>query len=244
MDRWVNDHTRAGAFVGGSVGTVDVDFDSQDIDVDGLYGGVYLRRITGRWVVDLTVTGGILEHDSERRVANNTVVGGLQNATATYDGAFISPELALSTTLYRGTVSIVPRVSVRYGGLYLDGYTETGAADALTIGSRDVHILQARAELAFPHVSQASDGGVLRLSSRVGVEGRWQIGDEMVNGTLLGQAISFNPGGQDDVFGVFAGLTASHTSQNGVTVYARVEGGSEFGETKYVTGQAGVKIRW
>ena len=244
-DRWVNDHTRVGVFAGGSKGTVDVEFDSQDVDVDGLYAGVYLRRITGRWTLDLTVTGGILEHDSERRLVNNLVAGGLQHAKATYDGAFVSPELAVSTTLYRGAVSIVPRVSLRYGGLYLDGYTETGAADALTVGSRDVHILQARAELAFPHESRTSDG-LLRVALRAGVEGRWHLGDETVNGTLLGQAITFDPGGRDETFGVYAGFSASLTSSNGVTLYARVEGGAEddSDETLYATGRAGVKIRW
>ena len=236
--------TRLGVFFGGSTGNVEADFNSQETDVDSLFGGFYASMLKGNTAIDFALTVGYSDYDRERRVANNQAATGLETARANYDGWFVSPELTLTRPLWSGAQRFEKSLTLRYSGLFLDGFTENGTAAPLSINDRDVHVLQARTKLTMPVVHEGVDGSSNRSAFFIGLEGRAQVGDEDVTGTLLAQNITFNPGGDDAVAGAFAGLEFERTSAGGTTFFASVEGQVETGGGRQASGKAGVKFRF
>ncbi len=236
--------TRAGFFLGGAWGEIEADFNSQDTDVESLFGGAYARWLRGSTMVDLALTVGYSDYDRTRRVANNLVAGGLQTARADYDGWFISPELTLTRPLWQGERRFEKSLTLRYAGLFLDGFTETGAAAPLTLSDRDIHLLQARTQLTMPNERTNADGSKRRDAFYIGVEGRTNVGDEDISGVLLAQNITFDPGGDQTVGALFAGLEFERTSASGTTFFASVEGQVETGGGRQASGKAGIKFRF
>jgi len=66
------------------------------------------------------------------------------------------------------------------------------------------------------------NGGVASFSPRVGIEGRTSHGHN-VSAVLLGQAISFDPGGENDEVTGLAGVTVSVDVAGGVSAFADAE---------------------
>ncbi len=216
IDGWVMPGVRIGAFGGASQADLDVDFNSQDIEADSAFGGAYASFVQNGFFAHLMVTAGRTDYDSKRRVANNLVATGIETATASYDGTFISPELTVGTSVSLGGVALEPSARGRYANLSLGGYSETGASDNLTVHGRDVSLWLGRLQLAMPISSEAGT-----LSPRVGVEA-WSSNNDNVSAVLLGQAISFNPGGDDHEVTAFLGVTA--TASLGYGAMAFVDG--------------------
>lgn len=80
---------------------------------------------------------------------------------------------------------------------------------------------------------------------KVGIEGRTNVGDDAFGAVLLGQQISFVPGGTDSVVSFFGGTSISFTLPNDrVQFYAGADGGLENDGSSYVAGRAGAKIRF
>lgn len=146
------------------------------------------------------------------------MAGGLQSATASFDGDFISPEIGFGTNFQIAGVTIQPSARIRYARASLDGFTETGSAANLTVSDRDIELWQCRVQVAFPITT-----GNLRLSPRIGVEGSTSD-DDTITGTLLGQAVAFNAGGDDnEVSGLFLGASASAGITDSVFALVDVE---------------------
>ena len=216
IDGWLMPGVRVGAFGGGSQAELEVDFNSQDLDADSYFGGAYASLIQNGFFAHLMLTAGETEYDSTRRVANNLAPGGIELARASYDGTFISPELTVGTTMSFGGFALEPSARVRYAHLSVDGYAETGASDNFSVGSRDVELWLGRLQLAMPITS-----AVGTLSPRIGVEA-WSSDDDTISAVLLGQAISFSPGGDDDEVTGFVGATA--TTNLGPNASAFIDG--------------------
>ena len=78
-----------------------------------------------------TVNGGnatAINSGSTRGIANSTVASGFETATASYGGWFVSPEVTYGYRIPLKDFLVTPRVSVRYVGGSLDGYSESGSA--------------------------------------------------------------------------------------------------------------------
>ncbi len=241
LDGNVAQDTRAGFFLGASTGQLDVKFGSQDEDVDSAFGGLYLGYATGPWAVDLVVTGGWSTYDLNRTVANNTVPGGLETASADYDGYFIAPELAISHVTDVNGHDVIPSVRLGYAGTHLDGYTETGSAGAITVDDRDVQLLTGRFQVAVP-VRIPPYADTVRFEPYFGVEGRTRLDNSGVDAVLLGQTISFDPGGEDTIGAVLAGFELTALVDDGISVFGRVEGAVESNNGRTIGGQAGLEI--
>ncbi len=199
FDRKGGGDTTLGLFVGLSRSELEVDYNAQDIETTSYFGGIY-----GRYGDNLgfAITGGITGHDSDRHVANNLVAGGIETAKTDYDGYFVAPEVTFSMdAIAFGSIKVKPSIRARYTYFNIDGYAENGTASNLTVEDRDGHTLDGRLQLAFPIRSEPG----LNFELRAGVDGRVSNGDRDVDATLLGQALSFDPGGEESSFSVFIG---------------------------------------
>ena len=229
---------RLGLFAGLSAGHVDTEFAAQDIDIDSYFAGVYGRHEADGWWLDFAVTGGVLEHDTERLVANNLVPGGIERADGDYDGYFISPEMTVGT---RGNFlghTVKPSFRARYVGAWFEDYTETGTAAPLSVDDREVHTLEGRLQLGF----MLTEGPAHGFELRIGVDGRVFLGDENVDATLFAQTLSFDPGGHDESLSGFIGGHFYDQVTESIQIFA----GAEFGTGTEVDfradAQAGVRI--
>ncbi|MCY6382205.1 autotransporter outer membrane beta-barrel domain-containing protein [Hoeflea prorocentri] len=220
-------NTRFGAFLGGALTDFDIRFDTQDVDAGSVFGGLYVRHGWDESWIKLIVAGGWADHDVRRVVANNTAAGGLETATASYDGYFIIPSVTLGTQVH-GVVPdhvLVPSVRVNYAGMFLDGYTESGVTSPLTISDRDVHLLGTRAQIALPYVRHTPDGARIRFVTRIGVDGSFNLGGDGVTGSVSGLPLSFDANFRDNIVSGFGGLGITRTSGDGVFSFtANAEG--------------------
>lgn len=223
FDTMVAPETRMGVFGGMSFADVDTGVVGQELSANSFFGGVYLGHEMGRYILDASLTAGWTDFDSERRVANNAIVGGVETARASYDGAFISPSLTLGTDFSVGSGTLTPSMRVRYAGLFLDSYTETGSAANLTVGDRAIHIFEAGAELAYALAPLDTSAGAFHQSFSVGVDGTFVEGDA-VSATVVGQALSFNAETKDTMRG-FLGYGADLAMTQSASLTLSAEAG-------------------
>jgi hypothetical protein len=133
-------------------------------------------------------------------------------------------------------------LTLSYAGLFLDGYTETGTTNPLTLNDRDVHVASARATLALPFERVEADGALTTVRLIGGVQARTQFGDDGVSGTLLGQAVSTTLSDDDASFGGFVGLAAEYQTTSGLTAYANAEALLETNSAYQLSATAGLRI--
>ena len=238
------DGFRAGAFAGGSWGRQDVQYNTQTIDVASGFGGLYARKASRAYWVQAMVTGGYMHNDSERRVA---AAGGLQVHAADYGGGFVSPALSAGARLAQTGPdhALWGSVRVHYGGLFLDGYTESGAANPLTVRSRALHILGARAQVSSPNTFRTSDGALVTVEGRMGVDVLVDIGGSRVNTVIGGTPFSFNAAFDDQQVSGFLGAPIKGTSADGhAFVHAAAEVHVTDDGSHEVRGQVSAGVRF
>jgi hypothetical protein len=235
---------RAGLFIGGAAGASVIDAQAGKTTQDSFFGGAYTSTQVGRGFVDLAFIAGYSSFDRERRIANNFVPGGIETAKADYHGWFVSPEVRFTRPLPLGALPLEASLTLRYAGLFLDGFAESGVtAGAMTVDGKDIHLGIARAALSLPLTRSYSDGAVARWVLTGGVEGRTQFGGESFSGTLQGQSIAFSAGGRDTV-GLYGAWRAELASPLGHTVFAAVEGLAEQDGSYQLSGKAGFRVQY
>ncbi|MEM6463249.1 MAG: autotransporter outer membrane beta-barrel domain-containing protein, partial [Pseudomonadota bacterium] len=209
---FASDERMYGAFLGGSYSRLETDFDTQEIDASSFYGGLYAGTRSGALWIDGALVFGYSDFNSDRTVANNTVPGGLETATADYDGYFISPSLTLGRSVGERT-----EISVggHYAGLFLDGYTETGSAANLTVASRDVHVAAIRAKARYLAHQKQMDSGLFSLETWAGIDGVFNFGDDVAASVVAGPFDAFEATFTDSAAIGFAGVGINHKPTNG-----------------------------
>ncbi len=238
-----SDNTRVGFFVGGSGSKIEVDFGSQDTEIGSIFGGLYVAHQAGDIAIDAAVTVGLADYDQRRFMNDNTVAGGVDTANADYYGIFVSPEITVSSSLaVTNWMAVKPSLTLRYAGLFLDGYTEKDSKANLTVDDRDVHVISARAQVAVPVHMSMDYNGRLTTEFRIGAEGRATVSEDKVRATILGQNLNFAPGGDDEVLTGFAGAAFTYVMISGTRLYGNIEAGYGTDEAAHVTGRAGVKV--
>ena len=121
--------------------------------------------------LDFALYGGGMSNSSTRTVANNLAPDGLESATASYGGWFVSPELIYGLRIPMMDFVMTPRASVRYVGGVLDGYTEAGSAQDLTVSSRSIDDVEERLEIELSRVAPVTFGGTLKTTVNFGMIG-------------------------------------------------------------------------
>ena len=148
----------------------------------------------------MSVMGGWTSTEQQREIANNLAPGGVETASAEYDGYFIAPELFASMEAGNG---FAVSGKLRYTGYFLDGFSEQGSSGAVTVDSRDMHLLNGRLQLDTRHESTLSDGSENVINFYVGVEGQSNLGSDDDQRCVAGAANCVRPEcGRRRVFGI------------------------------------------
>ncbi len=197
-----------GVFGGYGVSNLDLEFGAGDVEVDSAFGGAYWKISTGTFNVNLAIVAGSADQDTTRNVSG-------VNARGESDGWFFSPSITVAAPMEFYAQPVIFSARVSYAGLFLDGYTETGVANPLTVGDRDVHILNTRAQVNVPYTMAGKDGSGSRLDLRAGVDAQFDAGSDKAALVVGGTPFSFSTQLDDQVAG-FIGTTISVTSASGM----------------------------
>ncbi|MCR9138499.1 MAG: autotransporter outer membrane beta-barrel domain-containing protein, partial [Alphaproteobacteria bacterium] len=219
---FASDERLYGVFAGGAYTQQETEYDTQEIDAASVFGGAYAGTRAGAYWVRGGLMGGYTEFSSDRTVANNTVAGGLQTASADYGATFISP----SVTVGRG---IGERTEVSLGGhyaaLFVDGYSESGSAADLTVASRTVQVAAMRAKASYLAHQKQTQSGQISVETWAGADGVFNLGDDVDASVAAGAFETFSASFFDTAVMGFAGLGVNHRSANGKwSLNASVEG--------------------
>lgn len=235
---------RLGVFFGAGEGRFNVDLGSQSIDSNYIYGGVYGLFEWISHFLDWSVQVGRSGNDSQRLVANNMVAGGLETATASYDGWYVTPEIAYGVRLpVNANMTLTPTARVRYLAGDFDAYNETGSAQTLSVGKRNLQNLEERFELALT-LYEPMSAGIVKTTATIGALAQQRIGDKSIGTVLIGQDLVFATPGENSVFGGYAGLGFDYRVTSSANIYGGVEATIADDKSRTGTARGGVRVRF
>jgi hypothetical protein len=224
LDTPFGSNLRLGAFVGAGDGRLGVDLNTQTVDTDYVFGGGY-GRLDWTWqFLDFAVSAGHTANASTRTIADNLSPTGLDTATASYGGWYVSPELGYGVRLPLGaSMLLIPIGRLRYLGASLDGYTETGTPANLSVPRRNVSDFEQSFELDLQSITETRFG-VVKTTVKAGVLGLERLGDTTVNTVLIGQNLAFATPGPNISGGGFVGLDLDYRLTKTFSLFAGGEG--------------------
>ena len=226
----LGDKSSYGVFGGYAKSKIDIEFGAGDVDTRSVFGGAYWKMDMGTYRVQLALVAGSADQDTTRNVDG-------VNARGETDGWFFSPSATLTAPIEGLSFPLIASGRVSYAALFLDGYTETGVANPLTVGDRDVGVFSTRAQLTLPQVFDNKDGSTTRIDWRAGIDAQFDVGSDNVSLTVGGTPLSFSADLDNQAAG-FIGSTVTYTSQNGLySLSASGEIQSTFGGGYKAVGQ-------
>ena len=244
LDAQALSNLRLGAFLGGGFGQLAVAQGSQHIDTDYLTGGIYGHYSFGAPFLDFNLFGGTT-HNNSTRLVNNLGTLGLDTATGSYDGSFVSPELALGWRIEDLGDGLVwtPAARLRYVAGWFDRYAETGSAQNLVVNSRSLQDVEGRLELAVSKTLPFGDG-LIGLQAKAGVIGLTRLGSTSTDVNLIGADFSFPTPGRNQDFGAYAGLGVDYKVTATISAFASAEGTVLTHSSRYGTARAGLQVKF
>ena len=198
------DQTRVGVMAG--VGKLKSRTEGRTSEADGntAFGGVYVRQPLSGFMLDASVIAGGIFTDTTREVN-----AGTETARGSYDGWFVSPELALSRAyaLSEGW-ALTPRGSVRYTYGSFESYAETGSSQNLTYDDRSAQAVEGVFELKLSRTHQFDNGKVATVSLSAAALDTYNLGNSDLNASLAGTDFSVSTLGDRNQVGGRLGVDA------------------------------------
>ena len=119
---------------------------------------------------------------------------------------------------------MTPLLSLRYVGGSLDGYSESGSAQDLSVGRRAINYLEERAELEFSTLKPVSFGGTVKSTIGVGAIGLERLGNQTIDTVLIGQNLSFVTPGQASAVGGVVDAGIQYHPVGSISLFISAEG--------------------
>ncbi len=221
---------------------VDAAFCATDIGATSTIGAVTYGGTLGPASFETALSFGRTASDSTRRVANNLVATGIEDATGQVDGVFYGLSATLAAPARLNGFDVRPSLRLRHAWQSTDAFSEIGASPAnLSVNARTAQRtdLRVRADVELP--SQDTALGDVDLSAFAGLDiARWQA--DGITAMAAGTPIAFETGANGVEVGGFIGGTARFELENGAQFSVGGELGqmSGTGSTLRLTAQYGI----
>ncbi len=241
VDTDVSFATRAGVFAGFSVGEMETNTRSQTLDYQNFAAGAYSHFAAEQVFLDFSVTGGVVNLNSERQLLNNLVLGGIEHATADLNGGWISPAATAGVHFAAGSNVVTPSLRVRYAGLLLEDFGEAGSAANLRVSGTHSHIVELRGQVAVTLAPFAFYGGDVETVFRAGIDGSFR-NQSSIDGDLLGQSLRLVDSNHRSAARGFVAVDANYSLANGWQVDGAIELGIDSDNGFTAAGVIGINI--
>ena len=242
VDRQVRPDLLLGAFAGGGTGNLSTELNSQNIDTNYISGGVYGRFLWASYFIDFTMQAGAIHNQSKRLVLNDVTASGSEIATASYNGWYVSPEVALGTRYAVGNGYIVtPVARVRYLAGALNGYSESGSVQNLSVGRQTLHDIEERGQVELSRIT-GFGAGAFRTSVYGGIIALQRLGNPTVNTVLLGQDLSFTTPGKDSAVGVVGGTGLDFRATEHMSLFGAFEATTMSDRSRTAAAKGGLRV--
>lgn len=200
--------------------------------------GASYERIFYHGFLGAALVAGYSSIDNQRYVMNNLIPDGVEKATAEAHGLFISPELTYVQHFPSIWCSPTLTATLRYAGLFLGDYTESGSLANLSVNQRNIQLLTVRGEFGLPI---GAGRGVCRWEPYLGVLGRFQLAGREVEAELLDQPLSFEPNNFSQIAALLLGIRSDHEIGR-LTLFVNFEASFETYNSTRVLGEGGLRV--
>ncbi|MFO1122528.1 MAG: autotransporter domain-containing protein [Hyphomicrobiales bacterium] len=213
---------RIGAFVGAAVSQLDSE--SQAIDAQAGFAGVYGETRMRGMFLDLSVTVGASRQSSDRTVLSNSSATGVEYAKADYDAGFLGTSATLGKAVAVPGGILTPSLQLRGAAVCIGGVDEDGSAADMTVEERLSGFGELRALLGYDLLPWDVAGGSLSLAMHGGA-GLTSAGGPAVEAAIAGASLDITTGDDGLSWRGFAGFDLSWNVSGSLSLGLGAEAG-------------------